>query len=417
MRYNTLKGVKRMRNFKKRTRIILAVLAAVVLAAIILIIFAAAGAFGSAPDNAPIQATVSYEGKTTKIELGDNTNIPYVELGSTVSLSFRDGRPASVSVIEVIAKADGSRKYGERIEKTLDLTYSGGKLAVFSVERNFGDSLSSYSGDYLPGKSFRWYRIICNYDGESVTEYGLWLRTDPAIIFSEASDPPASSFTLPSPSTAVSVTPAPAAEASAPESAQTSPEPFVYNGFVDVSEYDPRLIIDLRYATTNNFTGKQLYPFALALLRAEAAELLKTAQDAAYKDGRRIVIFDAYRPLSVQQSLYDAAPENLKAYVAKPSARAPHGIGLTVDCGLSDLDGNLLDMPSEFDAFDKSASISYTGGTAKQRENRDYLIRLMSDCGFSVYSEEWWHYSAPNPKGYEALDFSFEDFSAAARTK
>ena len=205
-------------------------------------------------------------------------------------------------------------------------------------------------------------------------------------------------------------TPQPApSEPDAPWQSATA-EPFEFRGFVDIAEVDPRIVIDCRYATENNYTGKKQYPFGLSLLRREAAQRLKNAQDTAAGMGCRLVIFDAYRPLGVQQSLYDAMPDSLKAFVAKPGKNSPHGVGLTVDCGLADLDGNLLEMPSEFDTFDISASVGYTGGTTEQRRHRDLLVTLMQDAGFSVYSAEWWHYSAPNPNGYEASNFSFEDF-------
>jgi D-alanyl-D-alanine dipeptidase len=197
--------------------------------------------------------------------------------------------------------------------------------------------------------------------------------------------------------------------------AATDSAVFEYDGFVDISEFDPRVIVDCRYATENNFTGTQLYPFELALLRREAAEMLARAQDAAEKDGLRIIIYDAYRPLDVQRRLYDAAPDGLKAFVARPSQTSPHGIGLTIDCGLCDMDGVELDMPSAFDTFDDSAHVNYVGGTAVQRANRDYLVELMTRCGFSVYEKEWWHFSAPNPKGYTARDFSFDEFVEARR--
>ncbi|GHU49082.1 hypothetical protein FACS1894127_1340 [Clostridia bacterium] len=172
--------VKNVLNFKKPARVV--IVAAVVLVAVLSVGFAVNR---SNENNYPVEVTASYEGKSTTIALGDSKHIPFVELGSTISLDFKDGRPTAVSVIEIIAKADGSRRYNKVGDKTLEVTNSGSNLVTFVVESNFSDGLSSDSRDYAPGKSFRWYRIICNNNGESVTEYGLWLRTDPAILFEQ----------------------------------------------------------------------------------------------------------------------------------------------------------------------------------------------------------------------------------------
>jgi beta-lactamase regulating signal transducer with metallopeptidase domain len=172
--------VKNVLNFRKPSRVIM--LAAVVVLAVVTVGFAVNRASGS---NIPIEATISYEGKSSTITLGDGTHIPYVELGSTVSLNFKGGRPTSVGVIEIIVRSDGSRRYNEQVDKALEVSYSGSNLVTFTVEKNMSDVLSSDSRDYAPGNSFRWYRIICNDNGESTTEHGLWLRTDPAILFEQ----------------------------------------------------------------------------------------------------------------------------------------------------------------------------------------------------------------------------------------
>ncbi|MDR1321675.1 MAG: DUF4825 domain-containing protein [Gracilibacteraceae bacterium] len=172
--------VKNVLNFQKPAKIVIFVAA-------VLAIGLAAGltlsrADGAAdPDAAPVQATISYEGKSSAIEFGNSEKIPYVERGSTISLNFRDGRPEAIRVVEIRANADGSRKYGERTDRTLDLELSGGNLVTFAVRENWADALSSNTADYKAGSSFRWYRVICG-EGENAAEYGLWVRTDPAMI-------------------------------------------------------------------------------------------------------------------------------------------------------------------------------------------------------------------------------------------
>jgi D-alanyl-D-alanine dipeptidase len=185
---------------------------------------------------------------------------------------------------------------------------------------------------------------------------------------------------------------------------------FDYHGLIDITELSSDFVLDIRYATVNNFTGIQQYPFPLALMQKDVAVMLLQAQEKAMRDGFRIRIYDAYRPLSVQGSLYDSTPPELRMYVAKPSSNERHGIGIAIDCGLSDMVGNEIEMPSEFDEFNESAHIDYTGGTLEQRQNRDYLINLMHSCGFTVYNKEWWHFSAPNTNGLYAMDISFDEF-------
>jgi hypothetical protein len=181
--------VKHVLNFKRRSRTVIA--AAIVLAAALAVGLAVNGAGGG--EKGQPEATISYQGLSSTITLGDSKHIPYVELGSKISLNFGTNRPDAVSVIEVIANADGSRKYSAPTDKTLEVVYSGSNLVSFDIEKNFGDMLSSNSDDYLSGNAFRWYRILCD-DGEIMTEYALWLRTDPAVIFARA---PASADTAP----------------------------------------------------------------------------------------------------------------------------------------------------------------------------------------------------------------------------
>jgi D-alanyl-D-alanine dipeptidase len=197
-----------------------------------------------------------------------------------------------------------------------------------------------------------------------------------------------------------------------PPPLRTVEDVFDYNGLIDISELNTDIVLDIRYATAANFTGVQQYEFPLALMQKEVAVMLLKAQELALRDGFLLRIYDAYRPLSVQQSLYDATPAHLREFVAKPTKTARHCIGVAIDCGLSDLDGNEVIMPSAFDEFAPSAYADYSGGTAEQRKNRDYLIDLMQSCGFSVYSKEWWHYNAPVPDGAEAMDISCAEFDA-----
>jgi beta-lactamase regulating signal transducer with metallopeptidase domain len=173
--------VKNVLNFRKPTRL-------VIIAAVLLAVGLTAGLAVNRADakSAPVQATISYDGKSATIALGNSDKIPYVELGSTISLNFKDGRPAAIIVIEIYANADGSRRYNEPTDRILDVALSGGNLATFAVTENPAVGLSSNLDDYKSGNSFRWYRIICG-EGSDAVEYGLWVRTDPRFLMNAES--------------------------------------------------------------------------------------------------------------------------------------------------------------------------------------------------------------------------------------
>jgi D-alanyl-D-alanine dipeptidase len=191
------------------------------------------------------------------------------------------------------------------------------------------------------------------------------------------------------------------------------PSPFYYKELVELTSLDESFVIDQRYATKNNFTGKIHYDTVLCLIHKDIARRLLAAQRLARSKGLRIKVFDAYRPVSVQQSLYDATPKELRMYVAKPSANSLHPKGLAVDITLVDSTGRELDMPSKFDDFSVKAHIDYEGATDRQKSNRALLIDIMERSGFRVNKTEWWHYYVPESAAYPLLDVQFIHFLRA----
>ncbi|MBW8381212.1 MAG: M15 family metallopeptidase [Youngiibacter sp.] len=191
------------------------------------------------------------------------------------------------------------------------------------------------------------------------------------------------------------------------------PSPFYYKELVELTSLDESFVIDQRYATKNNFTGKIHYDTVLCLIHKDIARRLLAAQRLARSKGLRIKVFDAYRPVSVQQSLYDATPKELRMYVAKPSANSLHPKGLAVDITLVDSTGRELDMPSKFDDFSVKAHIDYEGATDRQKSNRSLLIDIMERSGFRVNKTEWWHYYVPESAAYPLLDVHFIHFLRA----
>jgi D-alanyl-D-alanine dipeptidase len=168
-------------------------------------------------------------------------------------------------------------------------------------------------------------------------------------------------------------------------------------GFVDVRSVVPNALIDLRYATPNNFTHTQLYPAdARCLVHESVAPGLASAAKTLASQGNVLVFWDCYRPHDVQVKMFDIVPN--PAWVARPGNFAKsHESGRSVDVTLADPSQQcprcLVDMGTDFDDFSPHATAFATDGvTAAQQANRRRLRDAMSAGGLSVYSGEWWHF-------------------------
>lgn len=178
-------------------------------------------------------------------------------------------------------------------------------------------------------------------------------------------------------------------------------------GFVDVRSVVPNAVIDLRYATPNNFTGMPLYPAdARCLVHESMAPGLAAAAKTLGSQGQLLVFWDCYRPHAVQVKMFDVVPN--PAWVAKPGPYAKsHEAGRSVDVTMASaqqqcpparqLAGRCLaDMGTDFDDFSPRAVAFATDGvSADEQANRARLRDAMSAGGLSVYSGEWWHFDGP----------------------
>ena len=181
-------------------------------------------------------------------------------------------------------------------------------------------------------------------------------------------------------------------------------------GLVELVQLDRSIKLDLRYATTNNFTGRVLYNQARAFMVEDAAQALLRAHRKAAAGGRGLAIFDAYRPWAVTKQLWDATEPAKRDYVANPKRGSRHNRGCAVDLTLYSLvSGQQLEMPSGFDDFSTRAHRDYAGGTAEQTSNRAILEGLMVAEGFLPMSNEWWHFDYRDWEKYPVLDIAFED--------
>ena len=166
-------------------------------------------------------------------------------------------------------------------------------------------------------------------------------------------------------------------------------------GFVDIRTVVPDAIVDLRYATADNFVGVQLYPAdARCLVHESLAPGLATAAAALRAQGSTLVFWDCYRPHAVQVRMFDVVPN--PAWVAKPGPYSrSHETGRSVDVTLAE-GGRPVDMGTGFDDFSSRATAYATDGvSAVAQANRARLRAAMAAGGLAVYSGEWWHFDGP----------------------
>ena len=184
-------------------------------------------------------------------------------------------------------------------------------------------------------------------------------------------------------------------------------------GLVDVAARIPDAVLDIRYATADNFTGHALYPVARCLLAPGVAARLERAAAALRAKGFRLVLHDCYRPLSVQRELWKAMPR--RGYVADPATGSHHNRAAAVDLSLADASGAPVELPTGYDAFGPRARAWATAGvTPRARRHRDALRAAMTAAGFAVNPMEWWHFDAPEAARLPLLDLPLDGPTAPA---
>jgi D-alanyl-D-alanine dipeptidase len=213
---------------------------------------------------------------------------------------------------------------------------------------------------------------------------------------STASTPPAhASVSSSAPSTAGQVSPVSAKARAA--------------GLIDIRTIVPAAIVDLRYATSDNFVGVPLYPAdARCLVHESMAAGLIAAADRLRHGGDVLVFWDCYRPHAVQVRMFDIVPD--PDWVARPGPFATsHEAARSVDVTLAQAATGsacppaervqrhcLLDMGTDFDDFSPRAHAFATAGVSPQEQsNRSRLRTAMNSGGITVYSGEWWHFDGP----------------------
>ncbi|RRB15644.1 peptidase M15 [Larkinella knui] len=182
----------------------------------------------------------------------------------------------------------------------------------------------------------------------------------------------------------------------------------VRQGLVDIQTVDRSLLVELKYSTTDNFVGKDVYgDLTRAYLQPLAAQKLAKASRLLQQKhpDLRLLVYDATRPRSVQWDLWNTLKhlpvDERGKYVSNPRNGSVHNYGCAVDLTLATQAGKPLDMGTKFDYFgelaypEKEDLLLKQGKlTRKQVENRRLLRSVMRSAGFSSLKAEWWHFNA-----------------------
>ena len=177
---------------------------------------------------------------------------------------------------------------------------------------------------------------------------------------------------------------------------------------VDVRLYTDKLEIKMKLATNGTSIGEPFYHRNLCMLQEDTLVKLMDAIKLFEADGYKIVIYDAYRPTSVQQRWFDVV--RVHKWVADPSIGMGgiHDRGVAVDMTLMDKNGVELDMPTAMHTFTDAAS-RWSKMTSTQRKNVDYMTDIMTRCGFTYINSEWWHFQDSLIENYLPTDHPIDE--------
>ncbi len=179
-------------------------------------------------------------------------------------------------------------------------------------------------------------------------------------------------------------------------------------GLQEVTEQVPHVLVELKYATADNFMKKNVYGcLTHAYLQKETVAMLKKAQENLEKayPGYHLLIYDAARPLSKQWELWNTlteySPEKRRTYVADPKEHSIHNYGSAIDLTVADEKGKPLEMGTKYDffgemAYPKEEARFLKAGKLSQKaiDNRLILRKAMKSAGFMPIEYEWWHFNA-----------------------
>ncbi len=173
-------------------------------------------------------------------------------------------------------------------------------------------------------------------------------------------------------------------------------------GKADFSEYD--LVVAMKLSTEETTIKEPFYNSNIAMVQYDLIPMIAKAIELFAKDGYTMVICDAYRPTSVQQRWFDVVQVHM--WVADPSIGmgGVHDRGTALDITLIDKNGKELEFPTPMHTFTYESSRNSTTMTATARQNMNYMLSVMTQCGFTYIQSEWWHFQDVNTKSYLPTD-------------
>ena len=179
---------------------------------------------------------------------------------------------------------------------------------------------------------------------------------------------------------------------------------------VELVKLDATIKLDIRYAGSNNFLGKPVYKEARAFLQRPAAEALLAAHKELARSGYGLMIHDGYRPWAITKLFWDMTTGFQREFVANPKTGSKHNRGCAVDLTMYDLaTGTVVEMPGGYDEMTPRSYPDYPGGPPEARAKRDLLRKAMESHGFTVESNEWWHFNYQDWPLYPILDIAFSE--------
>ena len=172
---------------------------------------------------------------------------------------------------------------------------------------------------------------------------------------------------------------------------QSAKHPSIEDKFVNIKTLSPEILLDMKYATADNFLGQVVYDCEECYLRKATAQALVAAQKDFVARGYSLKLFDCYRPLSVQKKMWKILPGT--HYVANPAKGSKHNRGAAVDLTLVEIaTGKEVDMGTPFDTFSPKAHHSYTDLPKEVLVHRQLLKEVLGKHNFKPIFSEWWHY-------------------------
>lgn len=185
------------------------------------------------------------------------------------------------------------------------------------------------------------------------------------------------------------------------------------HNLVELIQVDPRIKLDIKYATADNFCKQVLYPVATCFVHRDCAQALIKVQDRLEPHHVFLKVFDGYRPIAVQQIMWDIVQN--ENYVMNPAkGKGRHTRGTAIDLTLIDAVGNELEMPSAFDDFTERAHRDNPAHSPTAYRNMKLLEDAMHAEGFIGWPLEWWHYDLPgwnDDVRYPSLNISLTELS------